>query len=97
MPFHPLSYPSPSPICVPPTIPRKELFESLASLTLPVSIKTALELADRRLQKQQERTDRPKVPEKGKGKRAEKDEDEEPMSSSFQSPTVSIFCVLFIE
>ena len=67
---------------------RKELFEGLAGLTLPIAIKTALELADRRLQKQEERADKTKSNEKGKSKR-DKDDDNDTAATSFQSPTVS--------
>jgi hypothetical protein len=70
------------------TITRKELFEGLAGLTLPIAIKTALELADRRLQKQEEKADKTKNNEKGKSKR-DKDDDIDTAPTSFQSPTVS--------
>ena len=70
-----------------------ELFEGLALLTLPTAIKTALELADRRLQKQMEKVEKSRSPDK-KGKKDRHGEEEEDIHSptSFQAPTVSKLC-----
>ena len=73
---------------------RKELFEGLATLTLPAAIKAALELADRRLQKQMEKIEKSKNPEKKSGKKLERqsnDEEELQSPSAFQNPTVRVF------
>ena len=76
------------------------MFEGLALLTLPTAIKTALELADRRLQKQMEKVEKSRSPDK-KGKKDRHGEEEEDIHSptSFQAPTVSklqYFLFLFI-
>ena len=78
---------------------RKELFEGLATLTLPAAIKTALELADRRLQKQMEKVEKGKNTEKKGGKKSERqsnDEDELQSPSAFQNPTVRNHCKFFV-
>ena len=78
---------------------RKELFEGLATLTLPAAIKTALELADRRLQKQMEKVEKGKNTEKKGGKKSERqsnDEDELQSPSAFQNPTVRNHCEFFV-
>ena len=53
------------------------MFESLAGLTLQSAIKTALELADRRLEKQNEKMERSRASEKGKSVNGEQDDDDQ--------------------
>ena len=48
----------------------------MAGLTLQSAIKTALELADRRLEKQNEKMERSRVSEKGKSVNGDQDDDD---------------------
>ena len=63
----------------------------MAGLTLQSAIKTALELADRRLEKQNEKMERSRVSEKGKSVNGDQDDDDQSVAPHTVRSCIELF------